>query len=307
MQSILITGGTGLIGSTLCKLLIEKGYKVFVLTRSSQTIAGTKRAYWDPDTHTIDTKSVAEADIIIHLAGTNIGGGRWTKQRKQQILSSRVETANLVFNSIKKSPKKPHTFISASAVGYYGAVTTDQIFTEDSNPSDDFLGTVCRKWEEASYPFQSLGLRTVILRTGVVFSPKSGALSKMALPFKFGMGAVLGSGWQHLPWIHINDLCQIYQNAIQDDQMSGVYNAVAPEHVNNRSFTEALSQVLNRKIWLPAIPGSLLTLLLGEMSKMVLEGSRVSSEKLLKSGFKFRFPLLLDALKDVLLSQIAKG
>lgn len=284
METVLISGGTGLVGSHLSKKLRAKGYEVAVLSRS------------DPDS----VKAVETADYIIHLAGANIGAGRWTARRKQQILDSRVNTANDIYEQVAASRHpKLKAFISASATGYYGAVTTDKIFAEDDPAATDFLGKTCRLWEAAAEGFQNLGARTVKIRTGVVLTGRGGALEKMSLPVKMGVGSAIGSGGQYLPWIHIDDLCGIYIKAVEDSGMEGAYNAVAPDHRTNREFTQTLARVLKKPFWFPPVPALAMKLLFGQMSEILLEGSRVSSEKIVREGYSFRFPDLENALKDL--------
>ncbi|MFQ6610683.1 MAG: TIGR01777 family oxidoreductase, partial [Fidelibacterota bacterium] len=253
----------------------------------------------DQQSCTMDAHSLENIEILIHLSGANIGSHRWTKTRKQQILDSRIHTANAMFNILQNRKHKVHTMISMSAVGFYGSSDTDEVFTEVSPPGNDFLAMVCSKWEDAAFQFTQLGVRTVIFRSGVVLASGGGALNKMAFPFRFGLGAPLGTGLQFLPWIHIDDLCQIFLKAVREIEMSGVYNAVAPEHINNREFSKILSQVLNRPFWLPHIPGFALKWLLGEMSQMVLDGSRVSAGKLQNTGFNFKYPTLQSALTEI--------
>lgn len=284
-MNIVISGGTGLIGRHLSKKLREAGYSVSVLSRS------------EPES----VKAIDEADYIVHLAGANIGAGRWTARRKKEILSSRVETAEMIFKRVAALPGTPRlkAFISASATGYYGAVTTDHIFTENDPAATDFLGETCRLWEAAADRFQELGVRTVKLRTGVVLTAKGGALAKMSLPVKLGLGSAMGSGAQYLPWIHIDDLCSIYIKAIEDAQMQGAFNAVAPDQINNKEFTRSLARALQKPFWLPPIPALLMKLLFGEMSSLLLKGSRVSADKITQAGYSFRFPKLEEAFRDL--------
>ena len=285
METVLISGGTGLVGSHLSKMLRAKGYEVAVLSRS------------DPES----VQAVETADYIIHLAGANIGARRWTARRKQQILDSRVKTAELILEHVAASKKpKLKAFISASATGYYGAVTTNKIFTEDDPAAPDFLGETCRLWEAAADRFPSLGARTVKIRTGVVLTDRGGALDKMSLPVKMGVGSAIGSGRQYLPWIHIDDLCGIYIKSVEDAGMEGAYNAVAPDHQTNHEFTQTLARVLKRPFWFPPVPAFVMKLLFGQMSDILLEGSRVSSDKIRSEGYQFLFPGLEEALKDLL-------
>lgn len=299
MKTVLLTGGTGLIGYDMSRLLREKGYRVILLSRS-MTGKRTLPVYcWDPSRDRVDEEALVKADYIVHLAGENIGSRRWTSRRKEEIRNSRIQTTRLLFGKIRKLGARPEAFISASAIGYYGARTTDTVMTENDPPAEDFLGQLCREWEEAASAFPSLGIRTVMIRTGLALSARGGILKKLAFPARLGLGASLGSGKQFLPWIHIHDLSRIYLHAMESPEMSGAYNAVAPEVVSQREFLRALARRLKRPLWLPGIPAPLVRLALGEMSAMLLEGSMVSSEKLLATGFRFEYPELDEAVDDL--------
>lgn len=300
MENVLISGGNGLVGKALSRKLTEKGYLVTILSRRPDPEARYKIFFWDPDKNIIDEEAVAEADYIIHLAGENLGEKRWTAERKQQIIDSRVKSGELLFTKTIETGKKVKTFISASAIGYYGSVTSDRIITESDPGATDFTGKVCVLWEKIALKFEERGIRSVRLRTGIVLAPKGGALDKMALVSKLGIGSPIGTGNQFLPWIHIDDLCGIYVKALEDPLMNGAYNAIAPEHRTNSEFTRILASVLHRPYFAPRIPEFLLKLLYGEMALMLLRGSRVSCEKIVKAGFNFGFPELRDALTDVL-------
>lgn len=304
MATILITGGTGLIGNYLSRFLKEKGYTVALLSRSGKHSEEFPVYFWDINKQIIDPKAITSADYIIHLAGENIGTKRWTEERKKEIISSRILPTQLLFDAISKSTHKPKAFISASAIGYYGAVTSQHIFTESDPAANDFLGHTCRQWESEVDRFQELAIRTVKIRTGIALTSAGGALEKIKKPVALGLGAPLGTGNQYMPWIHIDDLCHVYLKAIEDAAMQGAYNAVAPEHATNRQLTEAIARVLHKKIRLPKIPSTVLKLALGPMSEMLLTGSRVSSEKLIESGFQFRFATLQGALTDLLQKEI---
>jgi uncharacterized protein (TIGR01777 family) len=299
MATILITGGTGLVGKHLCDKLQEKGYDVAILSRTKKEINGTQVYTWNLDKELIDKKALETADYIIHLAGANIAEKRWTPKRKQLIIDSRVKTAELIFNNIKRTKHKLKAFISASAIGYYGAVTSDKTFSEVDSCHNDFLGETCKLWEEAADKFEELEIRTVKIRTGVVLTKKGGALAKMKTPVKMGIASAIDSGNQYMPWIHIDDLCNIYIKAIEDVEMKGIYNAVAPEHVTNIEFTRKFASVLNKPFWFPNIPAFIMKLIFGEMSVILLEGSKVSSEKIKKSGYKFIYSNLISALKNL--------
>jgi uncharacterized protein (TIGR01777 family) len=217
-------------------------------------------------------------------------------------VDSRIKSGQLIFQKITENKHHLKAFISASAIGYYGAVTTDKIFVETDHPSQDFLGETCRLWEESANRFESLGVRTVKIRTGVVLTYQGGALAKMITPVKAALGASIGSGKQFIPWIHIDDLCEIYLKAIENNNMHGAFNAVAPEHKTNREFSETLTKVLKKKVWFPNIPAFILKIIFGKMSELILNGSRVSSNKLIKEGFQFKFPDLKSALEDLIFS-----
>lgn len=300
METVLITGATGLIGTHLCEKLKALGYRVILLSRSKNNSSGFQTYSWDVNRQILEDAAISSANYIIHLAGANIGEKRWTKERKQHIVDSRVKSAQLLFDKIKSSGSKPKAFISASAVGFYGAITSDKIFVETDPPANDFLGTTCQKWEEAMTPIGESGIRTVIVRTGIVLTKKGGALAKMSIPVKFYIGSSLGRGNQYMPWIHIDDLCDIYINAITNVTMQGVYNAVAPDCKTNKKFIKTLANVLHKPFWNVNIPAFLFASIFGEMSAMLLKGSRVSPEKLLVSGYHFKFPDLKSALLDLL-------
>lgn len=300
MAQVLISGGSGLVGKALCEKLQVKGYDLAILSRRKNKNHTFKTYHWDPRTNQIDSDAIASSDYIIHLAGANIAEKRWSSSRKKLILDSRIQSANLIFKEVSKQKKVLKAFISASAVGYYGAVTTDDIFTEEHQAADDFLGQTCLKWEQATKQFKTLGIRTSILRTGLVLNKQGGALSKMLIPVKMGLASAIGSGKQYLPWIHIEDLCELYIKTIEDFSMEGVFNAVAPDFQTNKSFTQSLAKTLNKPFFLPNVPAFLLKLVLGELSVLILKGSRVSADKLQSLGFIFKYQNLESALKDLL-------
>lgn len=299
MYKVLISGGTGLIGKYLASRLMEKGYNVALLSRNPVHEPGFTIYHWDPERSVIDSGAISDVDYIVHLSGANIGERRWTKGRRKLIVESRVQTGDLLFRTISGNGNQLKAFISASATGYYGAVTSDKIFFEDDPSANDFLGETCRQWELSVDQFEGLGIRTVKIRTGVVLSRQGGALAKIALPVRMGFGAALGNGRQYMPWIHIGDLCNIYIKAIEDIKMRGAYNAVAPDHRTNKDLTESLAHVLKKPFWFPNIPAIFLKALFGEMSAVILKGSRVSSEKITAAGYKFLYPELENALYDL--------
>lgn len=299
MLTILISGGTGLVGQHLSVKLKEKGYRVAVLSRTSNKDIDIPAFAWDIEKNQIDREAIETADCIIHLAGAAIAEKRWTAKRKQLIIDSRVKSGQLIFDNVKENKNKLKIFISASAIGYYGAITSDKVFTETDPPANDFLGETCKQWEQSADKFEELGIRTVKIRTGVVLSKQGGALEKMITTVKMGIGSALGSGKQYMPWIHIDDLCGIYIKAIEDSQMKGVYNAVAPDHKTNMDYVKILARKLKKTLWLPNVPSIALKIIFGSMSAIILKGSRVSSEKIRAAGYNFLFPDLESALTDL--------
>ena len=230
MQTVIITGGTGLIGTALTKLLTTKGYRVIILSRTKHTSAGdVSYALWDVRTSYIDPQAIQAADHIIHLAGAGVADKRWTEKRKKEIVDSRVESSKLLVKALTGINNNVQTVVSASAMGWYGPDTEDKTpFVESDPPSRDFLGTACRLWEQSIQPVVGLGKRLVYLRTGIVFSTEGGAFKEFLKPFKGGVAAILASGEQIISWIHIDDLCRMYLAAIEDHGMHGQYNACAP-------------------------------------------------------------------------------
>lgn len=300
MELVLITGGSGLIGRHLTQRLLEKGYRVAFLSRNPENITSIPVYRWDPELNEIDLNAIEQADYIIHLAGAGVGDRRWTRKRRELILSSRVATCELLLRKTREAEKGIKAFISASGISYYGTITSDKIFSEADPPADDFLGEVCQKWENAAGMFRKDGVRTVMIRTGIVVSGDAGALPRMIKPVRLGIGSALGSGNQYIPWIHIEDLCNIYVKAIEDKSMEGAFNAVEPEHVTNRAFMQTLAKVLRKPFIFPDIPEVILKILYGEMADILLKGSRISSDKIVSSGYVFLFPDLERALRDLL-------
>jgi len=298
--SLLITGGSGLVGKYLTSTLLAQGYKVSHLSRKTNQFGKVRVFRWDPEKKIIDPVVFEGVDFIIHLAGANIGDKRWTTKRKEEIIRSRVESALLLHKVIKDNRMPLKAFISASAVGYYGSVTSDKIFNEDDGPATDFLGTTCRQWEEAADLFINEGIRTVKIRTAVVLEKSDSALSKLMKPANFGFLIQTGNGRQYMPWIHINDLCNIFLKAIEDSGMNGAYNAVSPQNVTHKDFMKTLAGIMNRPVFPVPVPAFILRAALGEMSDVILKGSRVSSKKIENTGYHFLYSNLEDALKNVI-------
>ena len=300
MSTVLISGGTGLIGEQLGRRLKDRGYEVTILSRTRSLEKHGLSYSWDLNKFEIDSEAIGTADFIIHLSGSSIGEKRWTRKRKKQIVDSRIKSGQLIFDEIRKQNKSLRAFISASAIGYYGTTTSNKIFYETDPPGEDFLGRTCREWEEMAEGFKNIGIRTVKIRTGVVLTKRGGALSKINTPIKKGFGSSIGRGKQYMPWIHIDDLCGIYIKAIEDTKMIGAYNAVAPEHRTNMESTQTLASIQQKKLWFLNIPSVVMKALFGEMSGILLQGSRVSSDKIQTAGFKFLFPSLEGALKQLM-------
>jgi len=298
MSRILIAGGTGLIGRQLSKRLQGLGYEVVLLSRSKYSENQALSYTWNPEQNVVPKEVINSCEYIINLAGENIGAKRWSTKRKRVIVESRINPARLIFNNLEDNSKLS-AYISASAIGYYGAITSSEIFQETDSPGSDFLAQTCKEWESAADQFARKGIRTVKIRTGIVLSKEGGALKKLSLPIRWGFGSALGSGKQYMPWIHLDDLCNIYIQAIQDEEMAGPYNSVAPEHITNREFIKKAAQALFRPFWFPDIPAFVMKLFFGEMSVMLLSGSRVSSKKIESAGFCYSFPNLDSAFKEL--------
>ena len=296
--SILLTGASGLVGTRLTALLTQKGYHVSHLGRSKKS--GKVPSYvWDVTKGELDPKALEGVDTIIHLAGAGVAEKRWTERRKKEILESRTKSSALLFDALSKGTHRVKTVVSASAIGIYGFGLDEKIFTEESKPGPDYLAKVVVAWEKEVDRIASLGIRVAKIRIGIVLSEKGGALVEMAGPVKMGIGSPLGSGRQVLSWIHLDDLCDIFVKAVEDDSMSGPYNAVTPHPVTNRQMTKAIGEVLDRAVWLPPVPSFVLRVVLGEMTDIVVNGSNISPAKIMKTGFVFRFTQLEEALKDL--------
>jgi uncharacterized protein (TIGR01777 family) len=299
MEKVLITGASGLLGKTIADKLHNQGFQVLTLSRMKKE---DKNAFtWNVEKGEIDEEAVKNADYVIHLAGEGIADKKWTETRKKQIIESRTKSTYLLLRAIKNTKANIQAFISASAVGYYGAVNSEKIFTENDLPANDFLGQSCKAWEDSVDEISKLGIRTVKFRIGVVLSNKGGALPKMAAPFKFYMGAILGNGKQYIPWVHINDVAKAFVFAIKNEKLNGTYNLVAPNGgISNKEFSKILAKVLSKPMFLPPVPSFALKFVLGEMADVVLKGSRVSSKKLVDSGFNFEYNDLEMALQSLI-------
>ena len=293
---ILITGGTGLVGWHLSEKLEELGYQVLHLSRTENLEARFPAYQWDIDHGQIDPRAL-EADHIIHLAGENVAGGRWTASRKQRIYDSRIKSTRLLADYINDGQTKAKSFVSASAIGIYGNHDDGAWVTEATSPAEDFLATVVRDWEAEADEIKNIPVGKV--RIGVVLSEKDGALPKIMTPVKLGVGAPLGEGRQYMSWIHIDDLIRIFVHVLHHE-LAGAFNATAPSPETNEVFTRLLAEILKKPLWLPNVPSIAMKALLGEMSQVVLGGARVSSRKLEGTGFVFHYPELKPAIKNLL-------
>ena len=306
MATILITGGTGLVGTAVSKLLVGKGYEVIILSRG-QSDAGKQPfpiAHWDPEQQVIDVAAVQKADYIINLAGAGVADKRWTKKRKQEIVDSRVKSGELLVKALKENSNKVKAVIQASAIGWYGGDEKKKrgkhAFTEDTPADNEYLGETCKLWEASIDPVQDLGIRLVKLRTGIVLSKDGGALDKYKQPVRFGVAPILGIGKQVISWIHIEDLARLYIHAIENEQLQGIYNAVASQPVTNRNFMIMLAQKIKGRFYIPLfVPSFVLKIMLGEMSIEVLKSATVSNSKISRAGFQFLYPTIDAALDDL--------
>jgi uncharacterized protein len=299
---VVITGGTGLIGSALARNLGEAGHEVIVLSRDPAKVSSlppnTRAVEWDARTPA-GWASLLDGDTaIVHLAGESIASGRWNEERKRRIRESRVESGNAVLAAIRQAAGKPRVLLQASAVGYYGPCG-DEVVTESHPAGEDFLARVCVEWEASTAEIEALGVRRAVLRTGVVLSDAGGALPRMALPFRLMAGGPLGGGRQWFPWIHIADEVGAIRFLLEREDARGPFNLTAPRPLTNRDFSRALGKALRRPSLAPA-PAFALRLVLGEMADMLLHGQRAVPHRLLEHGYAFRYPEALAALHDLL-------
>lgn len=307
MSVILVTGGTGLVGKALTKVLLSLGYEVIVLTRdpgkSRSVQTGLRYAGWDIQKGYMDEQALVKADHIIHLAGAGVAERRWTKKRKKEIRDSRVLSGRLLINYLSETPNRVRTLVSSSAIGWYGpdpVIPNPAPFTENAPPSADFLGATCRDWEKSVDVSLPPGIRLVKLRTGIVLSREGGALKEFIRPLRLGVAAVPGSGRQVVSWIHITDLVNCYINAIENMSMRGVYNAVAPAPVSTRELVMHLAKSRGKWFIPFSVPSFILKMVLGEMSTEVLKSTTVSCDKLVRTGFHFSYPDIDAAIKNCL-------
>jgi uncharacterized protein len=299
-MKVIISGASGLVGTALTKALCTEGHTALHLVRTQNEVS-SGQIRWDPLSAQVDVSALEGADVVVHLSGASISDGRWTPARKEILRSSRLDSTRVLVDSLARLHQKPRVFVSASAVGYYGN-RGDEILTESSGPGNDFLSLLARDWEAEAIRAAQSGMRTVILRFGVILSPHGGALPQMIRPFRFGAGGRLGSGRQWMSWIALEDVIEIIRSSISDSEMNGAVNVVAPNPVRNSDFAHIAGRILHRPSLLPA-PPFMLRLALGEMvDALLLASQRAVPERLLQSGHPFKFAEIEPALRVMLSS-----
>jgi len=298
MKRILIAGGTGFVGSQLASYLTDKGYELALLTRREMQ-PRNKTVYfkWDIEKGFIDERAFQNVDAVINLTGANIGEKRWTKQRKKEIIDSRVKSIELLYKYVAENRFPVKAFISSSAAGYYGAVTSNEIFDETSPNGNDFLADVCRQWEGAARQFEQTGARVIILRKGVILGKGGSFYQRLAPLAKLGINPAAGSGRQYIPWIDIRDLLRLYDFLLKQNSLQGTFNAVSSQHITMNELAQALLKASGKRSFLPNAPAFIIKLLFGEVSGMILNGSRLSNEKIKQHGFNFLYDSIEESLK----------
>ena len=300
MPKVLIAGGTGLVGTRLSQLLNEKGYDVVHLSRKKNPKASYPTFLWDTKHGTIEEAAFQGVDYVINLAGTGIADRHWTTSRKKLLIDSRVKGADLLANAIKELPQKPKAYLSAAAIGIYGD-RGNEVLTEDSAIGQDgFMAECCREWETAIKNVATVtGIRTVVFRIGIVLSTKGGALPKMLLPLKFFTASYFGTGEQWYSWIHIDDVCQFFIDAMEKEEMEGVYNSTSPNPLTNKDLTKRMVKALGKKAMVISAPTAALRLGMGEMADVVLNSNKILPKRLEALGISFQFPTFEAAVKDI--------
>lgn len=302
-KKVILAGATGLIGKKLYKSLENKNYTITIITTDKESAKKkfTKAEQiltWDEVENLSQT--VSESYAIINLAGASLAGKRWTKKYKEILVESRISTTQKIIDAIKLAPKKPDVLINASAVGYYGTFDKGDFFTENDPPGNDFLAKLCNEWEREANQAQKFGVRTVVIRSGVILDKNEGALPKLLEPFYFYLGGTFGNGNQPFPWIHIDDEVGIILFALENADVKGPVNAVAPQVITNKNLSHQIGKILKKPCFFQ-IPTPFLKLVIGEASTLLTNGSKVSSEKILNLGYGFKFPTIEKALEDILL------
>jgi uncharacterized protein (TIGR01777 family) len=299
MAKVLISGGSGLLGKAISEILLKNNDEVVWLSREEGQYNSIKKYKWDVEAKFIDERAFENVEHIIHLAGAGIADKKWSEDYKKEIINSRINSSALIYEYIKKLNIPIKSFVGASAVGFYGARSGEELINETEKPINDFLSNTCVAWEHSYNPFKELGIRTPIIRIGVILSKNGGAYKKMVTPFKYNLGCSIGSGKQYFPWIHINDVANIFVYALKHEALKETYNAVGSEHVNMNVFSKQLAKSIHRFTFLPNVPTFILKLVLGESHLMITEGLKISNQKINDTGFKFEFEKLSDALSDL--------
>ena len=298
IKTILITGGTGMVGTALSELLTANGYTITHLSRTP-TQKKYKTFYWDVKKGEIEDEAITTADAIIHLAGAGVADKRWSDTRKQEIYDSRILSTRLLKQKVEALNPDLTYFLSASAIGYYGWDTGDQLVDESTAKGQGFLADVVEDWENEALKFEEINIPTGVVRIGIVLSDQGGALVEMSKPVKFGFGAPLGDGKQYMSWIHLEDLCDIFKFMLEK-QVPTIINGVSPHPATNQEFTKQIAKVLKKPLWLPNVPNFALRLIVGEMADILIGGNRVSSQKIEDMGFNFKYPMLDQSLQHLL-------
>lgn len=304
MKTILITGGTGLVGKALTAKLLAKNYKVIILTRKIPTNQDNKNieyAVWNVKQNSIDIAAVQKADAIMHLAGAGVMDKKWTAEYKKEIEESRTLSSTLLVNTLKNNKHQTKVIISASAIGWYGEDTIpNHFFTETDKADVQYLGVVCKKWEDSISEATALGIRVCKMRTGIVLSKLGGAYVEFRKSLAFGIASILGNGKQMISWIHIEDLCNQFVFALENENMEGSYNAVAPMPLSNEELTLAIAKIICNRFFIPLkVPTFILKIMLGDRSVEILKSATVSSKKIEGIGYNFLFPKAVEAIKNL--------
>ncbi len=308
MAIVLISGGTGLIGTKLTSHLTARNYDVIILTRNKKISSENKKisySFWDVKKQIIDADVIKKSDYIIHLAGASLMDKKWKADYKKEIVDSRTYSAELIIKTLRENNHTVKSFVSASAIGWYGADSNPLIhkdgFTETDPPDKSFLGETCVLWEGSVDSVVQLNVRLVKLRTGITVSNDGGAFKEFKKPLKLGVAGILGDGKQIISWIHIDDLCRMYIEAIENNEMNGVYNAVAPAPVSNKKFVLEMAEKIKHKFFIPInAPAFLLKLFLGKRSIEILKSATVSDKKIKSTGFTFLYPTIEAALDELI-------
>lgn len=299
MAKILITGGSGLLGKAISKLLLKMGHQVRLLSRTGGETNGIHKFRWDPSSGYIDLSAFEGVSHVIHLAGAGIADRAWTSTYKKEILNSRVHTAQLLFDSIVRHNFPIEKIVGASAVGYYGSVPSEHIYSETDPAGADFPAEVCKDWEQSYAAFSQKGIPLAIVRLGIVLAHEGGAYKKLAPIFKHGLGTVFADGKQYFPWIHIDDAAAIFVKLLFDNSLTGAYNAVSSDVINNREFAMQLARSLNSKLRLPVIPEWMLRFALGQRALSVTRGLKIDNAKIKSAGFSFKYDDIQTCLLDL--------